>query len=840
VTNFAKVEVPSSSTSRAYIGGLVGLVPNTAIGVSISNSKNYGSVISGSSWGGAPTRMGGILGQGSGAIVASGLENHGTLTIANNVTNFIGGLCGDLSIGSTVSGSKNYGSIVFADSGTQTTYLGGCFGSVRGSAISDCHNYAVITATRNADHWMGGIAGFMESGKSSLTDCVNHEGADLAAAPSVTSKRVRFGGIAGGCQYGGEGEYGITIQDCRNEACITNNGGGTHFGGIAGLFETTSSTAHTVRLSYCENTGAVASTVTDGQMSLGQELRVGGIIGMADTEVGAGTEIIESCVNKGPVSVSGALKTGASLRIGGIVGHSYMDVRVDKCMNFASVSFDHTGADVGNATFTMGGIMGYVNKRTSTRYQRVTDCINTGTISSIRNYSTQYMGGIIGGGTNADAYPQIDGCKNYGTVTATRTVNTILGGVCGYTCFNVSNCSDFGDVSGGQWHGALVGDGNSKAVTNIGNKVGNGVKINNDAVPVSNGTYSYNSGSDLEQRHWFCGWMGDDGVAFTVSVVDQESYSGGTDPEETGPSGYLFLHTGSADDDPSTYYRMFYAISTDGLNWTEINGGDSPMPTYWGFPYATKADDGYFYLVGVSNAVPRNPVVWKSEDMVSWTLVKNIPRSVMNLPEGYGNDNNSFGAVKIFYDSVTSQFILTWHAGESAKSGDAWWESMRIFYTLTSDFETFTPAQKLFNFTGAEANTAQIDCSIKYYAGRYYALFKDERSKSSSASYYKRPRMAVATSLTGPYTNPGGALTDKHREAPSVVQSPDGNYWYLYVEYYDDHVYEVYRSTQLTDSGWTKLRTFTPASMTVGECRHGCVVPIDAKVYRRLKTAYGN
>ena len=98
----------------------------------------------------------------------------------------------------------------------------------------------------------------------------------------------------------------------------------------------------------------------------------------------------------------------------------------------------------------------------------------------------------------------------------------------------------------------------------------------------------------------------------------------------------------------------------------------------------------------------------------------------------------------------------------------------------------------------------------------------------------------MANSLTGPYANPGGALTPKHREGPTMVKSPDGSYWYLYAENYDDesNVYELYRSTSLTASGWTKVSNFTPPSTT--NCRHGCVVPIDAKVYRRLEAAYGN
>ena len=165
---------------------------------------------------------------------------------------------------------------------------------------------------------------------------------------------------------------------------------------------------------------------------------------------------------------------------------------------------------------------------------------------------------------------------------------------------------------------------------------------------------------------------------------------------------------------------------------------------------------------------------------------------------------------------------------------------MRTFYVLTTDFETFTPAQKLFAFTGSDENMAQIDATIHYYNGRYYAVIKDERTKSSSPSYYKRPRIAVSNSLTGPYNNPGGAITPKRREGPTMVQSPDKSYWYMYVENYQDgeQEYELYRSNSLSASDWSKVNEFAPPSAT--NCRHGCVIPIDAKVYRQLEAAYGN
>ena len=523
VNNYAAI-VAAATNSRVYIGGLVGTIPESN-SATLTNCKNYGSVTDNSTWTGGQTRMGGILGQCNGALTATGVENHGALTINNSVTNFVGGLCGDLGGGSSVSGCKNYGTITFTDGGTSKTYLGGCFGSVRGSTISDCHNYGAITASRNAECWFGGIAGFCETGETTISSCTNHTGADLTVASSVSSKRVIMGGITGGCQYNGSGPFGVTIQGSKNEAAVTNSGCASDFGGIAGLFDNYLSSA-TILIQNCENAGAISSTV-ENNTSMSREIRVGGIIGGTDPESAGCEQIYRSCINRGTVTVDGALKSGASVRVGGIVGNAYECTTIDKCKNFGNVGSVVGGSDAGSAVFTFGGILGYIHSRSASRYQQVTDCINTGTVSSVRNYNNQYLGGIIGGGnTDNNVYPQVTGCRNYGNVSATKTTNTLVGGLCGYIKYTVANSANFGDVSGGSWNGAVVGDGNASAVITTGIEVGDGVEVTgaaNAGTKYSNGrtTYSFTTTSTAEKK-WFSGWSD---APITVTVVDQEIYS---------------------------------------------------------------------------------------------------------------------------------------------------------------------------------------------------------------------------------------------------------------------------------------------------------------------------
>lgn len=525
VINYANI-VAAATNSRIYLGGLVGLIPGNET-AELTSCKNYGSVTTNSTWTGGQTRIGGIVGQCTGTLIATEIENHGTVTVGNNVTNFIGGLCGDLGGDSVIIEASNYGPVVFTDNGTQKTYVGGCFGSVRGSSIYSCHNYAPITLKRNADHWFGGIAGYMEAGESSLSECINHSGADLDVAASVSAKRAIMGGIFGGCQYNGEGPFAVTVSECRNEAAVNNHGSTSDFGGIAGLLDNYLSSA-TVSISDCENTGAITSFVSDNGTSMSRELRVGGIVGGMDPESTGCDQVVSGCINRGEVAIYGALKSGASVRFGGIAGNTYNNSIIDKCKNFGNVGCPNAGTSEGGAAvFYFGGIVGSFNTRTASRHQIVTDCINTGTISTERTNNNQYLGGIVGGGPNADTYPVISGCKNFADVSAVKKTNTLVGGLCGYSRWNMSNCSNFGNVSGGAHNGAVVGDANGNAIMVEGIKVGENVDVTDAANPGTKytggkKTYTFTTSATPEKR-WFSG--DGTGAPITVTVVDQETYS---------------------------------------------------------------------------------------------------------------------------------------------------------------------------------------------------------------------------------------------------------------------------------------------------------------------------
>lgn len=303
-----------------------------------------------------------------------------------------------------------------------------------------------------------------------------------------------------------------------------------------------------------------------------------------------------------------------------------------------------------------------------------------------------------------------------------------------------------------------------------------------------------------------------------------------TPPVEPGPNpsdnngGYLFAHMTDAH-----YGRLFYSVSRDGLKWQTLNKGGIILSDYIGHPDICKGGDGNYYMLGVQgNNMDLN--LFYSSDLVVWKR-KILPRSIFDVSQlGQKNEDYYVGAPKIFYDEASKQYIITWHASFPGLSEQPLWEGMRTCYVLTSNFETFTKADRLFNFTGVDEDMATIDTIIRKVGDTYYAIIKDERWPEKSATA-KTIRIATSANLTGPYSNPGPSITPEGYEAPTLVQSMDEKSWYLYAEKFP-HAYHLFKSSTLTGSIWSEVQ-FTPPV-----ARHGFVLKVDEEEYSNIVKAY--
>jgi len=199
------------------------------------------------------------------------------------------------------------------------------------------------------------------------------------------------------------------------------------------------------------------------------------------------------------------------------------------------------------------------------------------------------------------------------------------------------------------------------------------------------------------------------------------------------------------------------------------------------------------------------------------------------------------GAPKLFYDTSSSQYLLTWHTpheGVDPKLPEPYWVSQRTLYLLSKDLKSFDgPPQRLFDW-----DMATIDTIIRNIDGRYYAVIKDERYPTLDWPTGKTIRICHSKSLLGPYSKPSEPISPNFREAPTLIPSPDGTAWYLYYEQYPGVSYGLSVAARMEGpwyqiSGYTFFADWDKYALPP-KVRHGSMIPISRKEYDTIVAAF--
>ena len=471
VINFAKIECTSESDSQAYLGGLVGHL-GSSMAATITNCKNYGDIVNNSTYSGdGQSRMGGIMAQCNGTLTASDIKNYGDLTSTNGRNTFIGGLCGDLGAGSVISGTNVNEGNISVTGGSAVMFIGGCFGSIRGS-VSSCTNKGAVSITSNTNNvFIGGVIGNLESQNLEIKDCIN----DGPVSINVVGRSF-LGGIIGGCRTASV--TGINISGCKNNASVTSVKGAADIGGITGQLWTSNTSAINIVISNCENTGTISSTFEENAGGNTNNLNIGGIFGQLDPDANS-IHTVTGCKNSGTISSRGAMQSGRWVALAGIGAAGGKKITVSNCENTGNIVFTASSGTV-NQTLYAGGIMAIFSTSSAARYITLDSCINRGEISSDRGTKPNFAGGIVGQ-TNDKGYGNVKDCVNYAAISVTSSLTTNrVGGVIGVNYCAASGNSNYGSVSDGSGNcsGAIAGQ-NSKALT--GHKVCTSVTVNGTA-----------------------------------------------------------------------------------------------------------------------------------------------------------------------------------------------------------------------------------------------------------------------------------------------------------------------------------------------------------------------
>lgn len=268
---------------------------------------------------------------------------------------------------------------------------------------------------------------------------------------------------------------------------------------------------------------------------------------------------------------------------------------------------------------------------------------------------------------------------------------------------------------------------------------------------------------------------------------------------------------------------MHLAYSVNGESFTALNN-DMPLikpqigkDKLMRDPSITRGPDGTFHLVWTSGWNDRCIGYASSKDLINWSKQDSI--FVMKNETTAKN----CWAPEIFYDSVTSQFIIIWSTTipgkfpETQVSCDGG-NNHRLYYVTSKDMKNFSET-KLFYNPGFNC----IDGFLAKDGNRYALVLKDETCTDNTRGTVaaKNFRIAFADSVTGPYGNLTGVINTGSDwvEGPSLIKIEDT--WFLYYDIYTKGRYGIRKSKDLLN--WT----FVTDNMTKPSgARHGTVFAV--------------
>jgi len=271
---------------------------------------------------------------------------------------------------------------------------------------------------------------------------------------------------------------------------------------------------------------------------------------------------------------------------------------------------------------------------------------------------------------------------------------------------------------------------------------------------------------------------------------------------------------------------LHLAFSNDGLKWTPLNDGKSYVAPTVGKdklmrdPFILLGKDGIFRMVWTSGWWDKQIGYASSPDLIHWSEQKGIP-----VMEHEPTAKNSW-APEMAYDPDTYGYIIFWATTIPGRHSDVASSERekglnhRMYFTKTSDFESFSPTEMFFN-----PDFSTIDATILPKNNQFYMFLKNENPNPPE----KNIRITIADKASGPYpVNVSASITGNYwAEGPTALEV--GEYVYVYFDKYRDHKYGAVRSKNMTD--WEDVSE----SVTFPEgARHGSVFKIPEDIFLNL------
>lgn len=306
---------------------------------------------------------------------------------------------------------------------------------------------------------------------------------------------------------------------------------------------------------------------------------------------------------------------------------------------------------------------------------------------------------------------------------------------------------------------------------------------------------------------------------FTLASAAATASSPVTDIDLLPDSVYLMAYF------TSPAQHLFYAWSTDGLNWQQANGGQPVFTAYddtvWmRDPYLSRVTrDGKDTYHLVHTWGWDNPAIfhWQSDDLINWTAADGGTTTdsgkiyVMDGKDGRPQSPNAW-APEYTYVPEEDLFYIYWSSRV---------DNRQLHYvTTTRDWITFTTPRPLF-----DPGFTAIDLTVVRQGDTFHGYYKDERNGEKTILYATTRSLdpAVDTFHDKGRVLPADYTTEV--EGPTVFPKIGGK---GYIGYFDkfngDAGLSYIECTDLDKNDW-KLIPDTEVT-NVPDVKHGSVITI--------------
>lgn len=291
--------------------------------------------------------------------------------------------------------------------------------------------------------------------------------------------------------------------------------------------------------------------------------------------------------------------------------------------------------------------------------------------------------------------------------------------------------------------------------------------------------------------------------------------------------------------------QVYFALSKDGFNWTQLNNGEPILTSTLGekgcrdievirlksggfvilttdLSIAYRMDENYqVNWKEVNSTGSKCLCMWKTDDFITFSEQKRIY---------FGRDD--FGcmwAPEIFYDEINDEYLIHW--GSTLAEDN--FTHMSIFSSTTKDFESFSEPKLFFT-----KDNEILDTHLVKFDGIYHLFYKNAEHPSMNMH-------ATSKKLYGPYEHDKAfedymATLEKpgSYEAPTTLVLPDGR-WCLMLDFFGCEKEKMGYVPFVSDKpGDSNFKRYDESFSFPYGFKHGGIIEITDEEYNKIEKHY--